>query len=139
MGNVIPPHLLIRESIMSKRYALSFLILAAVGTAAQADGGDVHVFAPAASSVSREAVRADVLAARAAGELFFGESGLQFEGTPSIRNRIEVRAELRVAQRLGLIAQGETVHAAATPEQERQIAAAGRDASLAAARTPVAG
>lgn len=124
---------------MSKRHALSFLVLAAVGTAAQADGGDVHVFAPATGSVSREAVRADVLAARAAGELFIGESGLQIAGTPSTRNRTEVRAELRVAQRLGLIAQGEAAHTAATPEQERRIAAAGRNASLLAARAPVAG
>jgi hypothetical protein len=82
------------------------------------------------AAVSAADVDAGIDAARRAGLLCAGEvdvsGGFADAGAKS---RAEVRAELRAARRLGLLmAAGEAEVAAATPEQERLIAEAGRNA-----------
>ena len=54
-----------------------------------------------------------------------GERGLVFDAPRSTRSRAEVLAELREAQRLGLLANGEAGAPIATSEQLAQVAEAG--------------
>lgn len=59
-----------------------------------------------------------------------GERGIVFSESESApRDRAVVLAELREAQRLGLVSIGEGNMPIATPEQERLIAQAGHDAA----------
>jgi hypothetical protein len=63
------------------------------------------------------------------GESDLGERGYVFAPDSSSRSRAEVVAELREAQKLGLISVGESDAPIATAEQEALIAKAGHDAA----------
>ena len=81
----------------------SLLALVAGAASAQADD--------AQAPKTREQVRAELLAARAAGEIRNGDTAMleQLFATPSTRSRAEVQAEAIAARRAGLMANGERV------------------------------
>jgi hypothetical protein len=116
--------------LTSKLVLVASLALAATG--AFADSGDVHIndWSTFSSTVTREQVQQEMRDAFARGESNFGERGyVAAKGPESSRSRAEVLAELREAQRLGLISVGEGNAPIATAEQERLIAKAGHDAA----------
>ncbi|QGZ40793.1 uncharacterized protein DUF4148 [Pseudoduganella flava] len=64
--------------------------------------------AASAEGLTREQVRAEVLAARAAGTLSSGGEGYQADVyAPSVRSRADVLAELAAARTAGTLAEGE--------------------------------
>ena len=101
-------------------------------TSAFADSADLHIndwstFSP---TVTREQVKQEMKDAYARGDRDYGERGYVAAESPSTpRSRAEVKAELREAQRLGLVSIGEGDVPIATAEQERLIAKAGQDAA----------
>jgi hypothetical protein len=105
--------------------------LALVATGALADSGDVHVndWSTFDSSITREQVLQEMQDAYARGDRDMGERGyvLAYESAAP-RSSAEVQAELRTAQRLGLLSIGEGDSPIATSEQEAVIAKAGHDA-----------
>lgn len=91
-------------------------------------------------SLTREQVRAEVLAARAAGTLGSGGEGYQalvFD-TPSTLTRAEVRAQLAAARAAGALYEGEAypgpVHLLPAAPAANQLTRAQVQAELAAAR-----
>jgi hypothetical protein len=106
-----------------------FYVVALFATAASAEG---PVDYPKESMSASTLTRAEVQAARdaKAKSEFKNLYGLRsyIDWGKSERSRAEVVAELREAQRLGLVSYGEVEKRIATPEQERQIAEAGRRA-----------
>ena len=116
--------------LKSKLVVAASFVLAA--TSAFADSGDLHIndwstFSP---TVTREQVKQEMRDAYARGDRDYGERGYVVAETPSTpRSRAEVKAELREAQRLGLIPVGEGNVPIPTAEQERLIAKAGQDAA----------
>lgn len=114
----------------SKFVVAASFVLATTG--AFADSGDVHIndrttFSP---TVTREQVKQEMKDAYARGDRDYGERGYVIaESLSTPRSRAEVLAELREAQRLGLVSIGEGNMPIATAEQERLIAKAGRDAA----------
>jgi len=116
--------------LTSKLVFASSLVLAATG--ALADPGDVPVneWSTFDSTITHEQVVQDMQEAYARGDVNTGERGYVFvqDSSPS-RSSAEVQAELRTAQRLGLISIGEGDAPVATAEQEALIAKAGHDAA----------
>ncbi|HEU0204584.1 MAG TPA: DUF4148 domain-containing protein [Burkholderiaceae bacterium] len=106
------------------------LLLGLVGTAG-AQEAVAPEETPLVSTKTRAEVVAEVLEARAAGQLNTGERAMPVDASaPAMaRTREEVRAEAREAQRLGLIAHGEGDTPVATAEQAVSIAEAGRRAA----------
>ncbi|WP_338769811.1 DUF4148 domain-containing protein [Massilia sp. METH4] len=87
----------------------------------------------AAEGLTREQVRAEVLAARAAGTLTSGGEGYQADiFTPSTRSRADVRAELAAARAAGTQFDGEA-YPGPLP-QAKPVARTDVQAELAAAR-----
>jgi hypothetical protein len=113
------------EIIMLKSKAFVAVSLAFVSLGAFADGPNEipSWFSNPQSTLTRAQVLAELDLARARGELMQDE-GYRFKSESSTRSRKEVMAELREAQRLGLIGGGDN-GVFATPEQEAQIAKAG--------------
>jgi hypothetical protein len=113
----------------SKFVLAASLTLAATG--AFADSGDLHIndWSTFSSTITREQVKQEMQDAYARGDRDYGERGYVVAENPSTRSRAEVRAELREAQRLGLISVGEGDLPFATAEQERLISKAGHDAA----------
>jgi hypothetical protein len=106
--------------------------IALIATGAFADSGDVNIndWANQSSTITREQVKQEMREAYARGDRDCGERGYVAAETPSTpRSRAEVVAELREAQRLGLLSVGEGNAPTATPEQERMIAEAGKQAA----------
>jgi len=114
-----------------KQTSLLYVVsLLAVASAASAQGPvDYPGESTAASTLTRAEVQADLLAAKASGQ-HMKQYALRsyIDWGKAVRPRAEVVAELREAQRLGLVGYGEVEARIATPEQERQIAEAGRRA-----------
>ena len=82
------------------------------------------------STLTRAEVEADLLAAKASGQHMKPYALRSYiDWGKAVRPRAEVVAELREAQRLGLVGYGEVEARIATPEQERQIVEAGRRAA----------
>jgi hypothetical protein len=81
-----------------------------------------------ASSVSREAVRADAIAALKAGLIERGEASVVRTEFRSTQPRAQVAAEAREALRLGVVSFGEGPGAVATPAQADAIRLAGQQA-----------
>ena len=106
--------------------------LALITTGALADSGDLHIsdWDNQNFSVTREQVKQEMREAYAHGNISVGEAGYLIAETPSTRSRAEVVAELREAERLGVLPSvGEGDTPIATPEQEKMIAKAGKDAA----------
>jgi hypothetical protein len=107
--------------LTSKLVLATSLALAVTG--AIADSGDLNIndWSNGGSAVSHEQFMQ--------GESNVGERGYVFaqDSSPE-RSRAEVVAELREAQKLGLISVGESDAPIATAEQEALIAKAGHDA-----------
>ena len=126
---------------MSIRSALIAAGLAVVSINAFAAGsfnpmpGDTNPhgfsFETGPSTVSREQVRAELLAAQRSGQFVITESGPSVFSwaVPSTRSAVQVLAEVREARRLGLGVGSESNPTFATPAQERQIELAGRAAA----------
>lgn len=116
------------------------LIAAAAVAALFAHGASVAqeatpgVFADAVSTASRDAVRAEAVAALRAGQIAYGEAPRFDVPAVSLKSRDQVRAEAIEARRLGLTGSGEVTAPAATPAQAEAI----RQAGLRAVSTPVA-
>jgi hypothetical protein len=109
---------------------LAFAVLA-FGTTARANDVDPFGFEKDhfVTSKSRAEVVADRQAAQAAGLLPIpGELGVRVAETRSVKSRAQVVAETLEAQRLGLLTYGEVGPRQATPDEERQIQTAGRQA-----------
>jgi hypothetical protein len=77
------------------------------------------------SSTTRADVSAAAQVARMHRGLDVGEAGLMPAPFVATKTRTQVVAELRAAQRLGLVGHGEAGAPSATPEQLRMIAGAG--------------
>lgn len=77
------------------------------------------------SNTTRADVMAAAVAARMNHMLDVGEAGLMPAAFVATKTRTQVVAELRAAQRLGLVDHGEVSAPSATPEQQRMIADAG--------------
>jgi hypothetical protein len=119
---------------MLKTKVLFAIPLAALSMTAYADGaGDLSHFWEQMKSVQSTVTRAQLQSERAAavarGEVIVGEGGMAFVDPPSTRTRAQVIAELHEAIRLGVYAPSEAGVPITTPEQEAQIAAAGRAAA----------
>lgn len=116
--------------LTSKFVVAASFVLATTG--ALADSADQHIndWSTFSSTVTREQVKQEMKDAYARGDRDYGERGYVVAESPSTsRSRAEVLAELREAQRLGLVSIGEGDMPIATAEQERLIAKAGRDAA----------
>jgi hypothetical protein len=106
----------------SKLVIAASLVLATTG--AFADSGDLHIndWANINTTVVPEQAKQEMAS--------LGEGGYVFAvDTSSSRSRAEVLAELRAAQRFGLVSIGEGNVPIATAEQEQLIAKAGHDAA----------
>jgi hypothetical protein len=103
-----------------------------------ADPGDIDPTAGFVSTKSRAEVVAELVAARAAGQLRYGEAASEPPARHApTKSRAQVRAELREAQRLGLVgSRGDAEPSVPTAEQIERIRAAGAraDAELIAKR-----
>jgi hypothetical protein len=77
------------------------------------------------SNTTRADVSAAAQVARMNHQLDIGEAGLMPAPFVAMKTRAQVVAELRTAQRLGLVGHGEVSAPSATPEQLRMIADAG--------------
>jgi hypothetical protein len=118
------------KMLKSKLVVAASFVLAT--TSAFADSGDLHIndWSTFSSTVTREQVKQEMKDAYARGDRDYGERGYVFADSASTpRSRAEVLAELREAQRLGLVSIGEGDMPIATAEQERMIVKAGRDAA----------
>jgi hypothetical protein len=118
------------EMLTSKFVVAASFVLAT--TSAFADSGDLHIndWSTFSSTVTREQVKQEMKDAYARGDRDYGERGyVVAENASTPRSRAEVQAELREAQRLGLVSIGEGDMPIATAEQERMIAKAGHDAA----------
>lgn len=95
-------------------------------------------FALSASTAPRADAYAQAAANAGSARAALGESGFVF-GTPTpVLSRAEVLAELRAAQRLGVVTYGEAGPPITTPAQEAMIARAGdAAASLQASATGI--
>ena len=93
-----------------------------------------YVFVDSPSTATRAEVHAQVHASFDHVRHSIGERGQVFVSSPSTRSRAAVLAELREAQRLGLVARGEADLPIGTPEQEARIARAGEAAATMQAR-----
>jgi hypothetical protein len=99
------------EFIMNVKQIVSVSLIGLASTAAMADGGDIgfsNYPTPSASTTSRATVKADVLAARADGELRqageVGDTPYAFTvTTPSTVSREEVKLATLQAAKAGLL------------------------------------
>ena len=108
--------------LTSKLVIAASLALATTGVFA--DSGDLHIndWANIDTTVTHEQAKQEMAS--------LGERGYVFaEDTSSSRSRAEVIAELREAQKLGLVSVGESNVPIGTAEQEQLIAKAGHDAA----------
>jgi hypothetical protein len=107
--------------------AASIAVLGSTAQAAEADLDYPWHNAPFVqqSSTTRADVSAAARVARMNQMLDVGEAGLMPAAFIATKTRAQVVAELRAAQRLGLVGHGEANAPAATTEQLRQIADAG--------------
>ena len=114
-----------------KTASLLYIVsLVAVASAASAQGPvDYPSESTLVSTKTRADVQADLLKARASGQHMKPYALRSYiDWGKAERPRAEVVAEMHEAQRLGLIGYVEVEARIATPEQERQIAEAGRRA-----------
>jgi hypothetical protein len=93
-----------------------------------------YMFVDSPSTATRAEVHAQVHANFHDVRRSIGERGHVFVSSPSTRSRAEVLAELREAQRLGLVARGEADVPIGSPQQEARIAQAGETAATQQAR-----
>jgi hypothetical protein len=122
-----------RHNELTFKHTQEFTMKTTITIAALALALSASAAAVAQDGLSREQVRAEVLAARAAGTLSSGGEGYQATTfTPSVRTRAAVKAELAAARAAGTIAEGEA-YPGPLPAAEGTPRAAVR-AELAAAR-----
>jgi hypothetical protein len=124
------------RTAMWKCKLIAGAVLASLSFAASADRADrrdEHYFWENRAITSAPAgVRTTAAPHReSAPAVAFGERGFRFVIPPSTRSRAEVIAELREAQRLGLLGYGEADPRLPTPEEAALIGAAGRAAAAA--------
>lgn len=114
---------------MNTRTLTAVIALTAIASAfalpAMAQEATPDTFASVKSTASRDAVRAEAVAALKAGLIERGEASRSFTAFESTASRAQVAAEGREAQRLGLVAFGEGPAAVATPAQAEAIRSAG--------------
>ena len=117
---------------MNTRTLTALIAIAAVASAfalpAMAQEATPEAPVAITSTASREAVRADAIAALKAGLIERGEASRSFTAFESTLSRTQVAAEGREALRLGLVAFGEGPAATATPAQAEAIRTAGQKA-----------
>lgn len=112
------------------RLTLTALVAAAAAFAAPAFAQEVTPdgFAAAQSVASRDAVRAEALAALKAGAIERGEASVDRSSFVATLSRAQVVAEAREALRLGVVAHGEGPAPVVTPAVAEQIRLAGQQA-----------
>lgn len=89
--------------------SVSLLIAAGAAMAQPAELNFPGAAVQQKSSLTREQVKAEVLAARAAGELDFNDVTYPLQqAQPSVRTRADVKAEVLVARAAGLLDQNDT-------------------------------
>jgi hypothetical protein len=114
---------------MNTRTLTAVIALAAIASAfalpAMAQEATPDTFASVTSTASRDAVRADAVAALKAGLIERGEASRSFTAFESSKSRAQVAAEGREALRLGVVAFGEGPAPVATPAQAEAIRTAG--------------
>jgi hypothetical protein len=108
--------------------ALSALVAAAFAAPAMAQEATPDTFNTVQSVLSRDAVRADTIAALKAGQIERGEASVDTRVFVSSKTRVQVAAEAAEALRLGLVGHGEGPSPVATPAQAEMIRMAGLQA-----------
>lgn len=108
--------------------ALSAVVAAAFAAPAMAQEATPDTFNTVKSVLSRDAVRADAIAALKAGQIERGEASVDKRVFVSTKTRVQVAAEAAEALRLGLIGHGEGPSPVATPAQAEMIRMAGLQA-----------
>jgi hypothetical protein len=108
--------------------ALSALVAAAFAAPAMAQEATPDTFNTVQSVLSRDAVRADAIAALKAGQIERGEASVDTRVFVSSKTRVQVAAEAAEALRLGLVGHGEGPSPVATPAQAEMIRMAGLQA-----------
>jgi hypothetical protein len=108
------------------------LLFAVSGAAFASEATEFMIDINKMSATTRAEILKMLQEARAAGKVPHGEAGLAFMVTPSMADYVRVRAEAIEARRLGLLATGDANPKQATPEQQKQIKAAGDKAVQAA-------
>jgi hypothetical protein len=113
------------EHAMNTRTLIAVLLSTAfVAPLAMAQEATIDTTPVSVSTLSRDAVRADAIAALKAG-LQRGEASRSFSNFVSTQNRAVVAAEAREALRLGVVAFGEGPAPVVTPAQAEAIRMAG--------------
>jgi hypothetical protein len=108
-----PSNFLIKDLIMNAKtlFAAAFVAIGTITTlgAGSAFAGEATYEYPVAytSTVSRAAVQAEALRARAAGLIVQGEQSVVIADNGPALSRAQVKAELREAVRIGAISRGE--------------------------------
>lgn len=111
------------RTLIAALFATAFVAPVAMAQEATPD----H-FASFTSTASRDAVRADAIAALKAGTIERGEASRSFTEFVSAKSRAQVAAEGREALRLGVVAFGEGPGPVVTPAQAEAIRMAGLQA-----------
>jgi hypothetical protein len=118
------------KMLKSKFVLAASLVLATTGVFADESDPHINDWSTFSSTITHEQVKQEMRDAYARGDRDMGEAGyVVAQSLSSPRSRAEVLAELREAQRLGLLSVGESDPPIATAEQERLIAIAGHDAA----------
>lgn len=112
------------RTLIAALFATAFVAPVAMAQEATPDG-----FSNVVSTASRAAVNADAIAALKAGLIERGEASRSFTPFESVKSRVQVAAEGREAQRLGVIAFGEGPAPLVTPAQAESIRMAGLQAA----------
>lgn len=112
------------------RITLTALVAAAAAFAAPAFAQEATPdgFAAVSSTASRDAVRAEAVAALKAGTIERGEASVDRSLFVATKSRLQVAAEAREALRLGVVAYGEGPAPLVTPAQAESIRLAGLEA-----------
>jgi hypothetical protein len=114
------------EHAMNTRTLIAVLLSTAfVAPLAMAQEATIDTTPVSVSTLSRDAVRADAIAALKAGLIERGEASRSFSNFVSTQNRAVVAAEAREALRLGVVAFGEGPAPVVTPAQAEAIRMAG--------------
>ena len=103
-------------------------VAAAFASPAFAQEATPDGFAAVTSTISRDAVRADAIAALKAGTIERGEASVDRSVFVSTKSRLQVAAEASEALRLGAIGHGEGPAPLVTPAQAESIRLAGLEA-----------
>jgi hypothetical protein len=123
-----PKEIIVNTRLNARSALVAVFIAAAFAAPAMAQEATPETFHTVQSVASRDAVRADAIAALKAGLIERGEASVDTRVFVSTKTRVQVAAEAAEALRLGLVGHGEGPSPVATPAQADLIRMAGLQA-----------